>query len=309
MAASAVGLLLSLVMIAFTSSGVNADAARRGIVRWSGPGFALRKSFHAISEDHRLELVTKTITHPGGPNRMEATITTHTVSFVGDNDHVAVAQSNDRSEARRRAELVAKAFGVDLHVEYEGERRTVALADLDEPLRSRLLRGKAPKCPKPTRTSPDYKCEGDTGTIELPAAPVAWQLLLLYAAAVGGMVFFGLNRSIESDIPFYIGLTGFAVLLTAALVRVFHFRTRVRRASAHIVASPEGLQLSLRGLLRTRELSFTIEELEDLDVVQVGNSKSYALLARSDDQEVIFGSGKRSALKWTRKAIAYHLTR
>jgi hypothetical protein len=310
-AASAVGLLGSLVLFLFTSSGVHADAQRRGIVRWRGPGFPLRTSFEPVDEDHQLELISKTVTHRGGSRQARVTITTHTLAFVRDGERVVVAQHDDRNEVRRIAELVAKAFAVDLHEDHEGERRTIALADLDEPLRARLLRGKVPKRPKKSKKHQlDYQRDGAVGIIDLATPPMSWKPVLVYTGAVGAMLLFWFNRGSESDLPFYIGLMGFVVVFSAVLTRLVHHRTRARRETAHIVASPDGLELTLRGMVQTRQVSFAAAELEDLDVVQVGNADVYALLARSDEQEVQFAAGTpRAALKWTRKAIAYHLTR
>ncbi len=304
---SAVGLLFGLGLIAFSSTGVALDPVRRGIVRWRGPGFPLRKSVDPIPEGHQLELVTRTTkSHLGG-----VTITTHTLSFAYDDERLVIVGLSNRNEARRQAELVAKALGVDLHEDDEGTRRTISLTDLDESLRCRLLRGKKIKRPWPTEHVPDYQCEGNVGTIELPIPPLDGKPLLPYVAIISLVFLWWLKRGTAANAPFFAGFAVFLVLFGAGWQYAINkHRTRPRREAATIVASPEGLKLTLRGMLRTREMSFDIEELEDLDVAQVGNKGSYALLARSDAQAVMLGAGlDKAALEWTREAIAYHLTR
>lgn len=233
--------------------------------------------------------------------------------------------------AHSEAERMAKSLDLPLSDRSLGREIIRPACELDETLRARVKKSGSMPTPPPREPGFRFECEmaGGAATFKLPRR--GWTLASGFAVMLGlfvtvtfggvGLVFCLQGAGGEVGalvIGLLLLLMGVLIpmfgIVRPALVRDFTQRT--------IAASPEKLEVRIKGLLRSTTLAIPVAELEDLIVVAgpalqemppaassfvrsfAGELFDSYIFARSDHQIVTFGHGLSEAeLAWLEGTI------
>lgn len=322
------GLIFASVGLGFTLgvSGVTIDADARTLKRWRGLVVPMWGRPEPLGTVRLVSVRCATYRRNKGGTYTVFPVDLHARDH--DTDDSASTPLEDYREfdpARRAAERVARA----LHVAVRDDTQSPPLirdADhLDEPLRQRIIRlGESTALPeRPKDTAVRLEREGGTLLLHLPRSGMrAWLVMPIMTVAmfmawtimgdmVGGLMDGNVFQVLDTHDPFdalpLLFLVGMLLMIFLPFMRYMVLATRV-------TISREALDVEIRHLIGRTRVHIPCAQLEELDVssrpraeVSVGWLGS-ALVARSDQRSVAFGTGLKDAeLLWMRAEIRRHI--
>lgn len=215
------------------------------------------------------------------------------------------------AEARRLAEDVAKFLEVGIVDRTSGDEIVREAGTLDESVRDRLARlgVKPEQAPRPPDARSRHTPMGSMQRFEIPATGFnCGHVLIVFVALLfafpGGAAMVALAS--DPDAPAIVGVVvgGFFLLPSLAVIL---YAIADSRTTYFIEATPMRLLVEQRGLVSTKNFEFPCHELEELEVTGRKSNdvmSGTSILARSDTQEVRFGSGlSADELSWIKSCL------
>lgn len=260
------------VGLIFGRAGVDIDRRSGSVTSWWGLMVPMRSSRDHLSEFTHVSLRRKVI------RSKNSTRIVYPVALAreGEGDDVDCESPGDYTQARNKAEQLAKFTGLNLH-DSTGAQTTVHEADyLDESVADRAKRlGLAPEWPElPAGSAIQYETVGESAVIRLPPPGFQWMYLVMLIPALIFVGFFLFAFAIpfagsSGDMPaairlFFYAFMSLFIILPIGGTLIPAIRGMSLRET--IAASWQGIQIERKGLIGTKKWTFPADELEELSV-------------------------------------------
>jgi len=320
----------------FGRAGVDIDRRSGRVVSWWGLMVPIRSTRDDLSDFTHVSLRRKVI------RNKNSTRTVYPVALAREGDDLDCESPGDYTQARNKAEELAKFAGLNLH-DSTGAQTVIHEADyLDESVADRARRlGLAIEWPElPAGSSGQYETVGESAVIRLPPPGFQWFYVVMLIPALAFVGFFVFTFLLPftqnaADMPpgirlFFYGFMSLFIILPIGGVLIPAFRGSALRET--VAASWQGIQVERKGLVGTKKWTIPAEELEELSVnrprfssargqvpPQLGkvikdlsiarrSGQAPGLRLRSDKDLCTFGAAlSDDELDWLEKALTYIL--
>lgn len=254
----------------FGRAGVDIDHRSGSVVSWWGLMVPIRSRRDDLSEFTHVSLRRKII------RSKNSTRTVYPVALAREGDDLDCESPGDYTQARTKAEQLAKFTGLNLH-DSTGAQTVVHEADyLDESIADRARRlGLAVEWPElPAGSRIQYETVGESAVIRLPPPGFQWFYIVMLIPALIFVSFFVFSFLLpftqnSGEMPpgirlFFYGFMSLFIILPIGGVLIPAFRGSALRET--VAASWQGIQIERKGLIGTKKWTFPAEELEELSV-------------------------------------------
>ena len=315
------GLVFASVGAAFTlgRSGVVLDRRLGKVIKWWGLLVPMKRKEHPLENFEWVGLRREVRRTSKGRS-----YTVFPVRLEGKGNTLDLAELHDYTEARKRAEEVAKFLDCDLREKRDGRTVVREAGKLDESLRERMQRiGEQVTMPQqPADGKTKFEIADDEATFDTPArgfhfmhfVPMAGGVIML--ALISYNFLRPLLRDAQKSPALYVflGFVGLFCLVVVGVSIVPSLMSATRRE--RVTASPRGLRVRRRSCFGGRTREIPAGELEELKLTAASRRDPFSLRrrsrvisARSDRRVLEFGLGlSDDELVWLRDVVKMIVT-